>query len=272
MNERGVLYVATGGRHLQEMVASARSVRRWLPGVPILLYTDQSDLPEGVFDEVRRLENPRHSFVDKIAPLRETPFERTLFLDTDTLVCAPIDDVFAVLDRFEMALAQAPLRHDREFVTPNCFVELNTGVVAYRRTDAVGELFADWLRVYEREAEATGRLESDQPAFREALWRSPVPFHVLPAEYNLRTVMAAAVGRCTVRIVHGRGPDMEAVVRWVNESHGIRVFLPSVLELERKHFGILSGPGRVVTAVLSAVFGSVAWAERVGRPWKRKIF
>lgn len=268
---RGILYVATGRRYLGETLISARSVRRRLPGVPILLYTDQTDLPAGVFDEVRRLENPRHGFIDKIAPLCNTPFERTVFLDTDTLACAPFDDLFTLLDRFDLAVAHAPFRHDRPFVTPNCFAELNTGVVAYRRTPEMTALFREWLRVYEAEVAATGRMDSDQPAFRDALYRSRIPFYVLPPEYNLRTVMPAAVGRCQVRIIHGRGPDMAALERWVNASRSIRLFLPSALQLTPAHFSILSRPGRIVAALLHAVVAPFVWTERVLRPIKRRL-
>ncbi len=56
----GILYIATGRRHLGEMLISARSVRRHMPGVSIILYTDQSDLPTDVFDEVRVIRDPRH--------------------------------------------------------------------------------------------------------------------------------------------------------------------------------------------------------------------
>lgn len=268
---RGVVYIATGPRHLDEMLISAKSVRRHMPDVPIVLFTDQSSVPAGVFTEIRVIENPRHSFIDKIAPLRDTPFERTLFLDTDTLVCAPVEDLFEILDRFELAVSRAPLRHDRPFSTPNCFTEVNTGVMAYRKTSAVDALFADWLRVYEREVAETGRMDSDQPAFRDALFRSPASFYVLPQEYNLRTVMPAAVGRCTVRIIHGRAPDMEQLARWVNESHRIRLFLPTALQMTRGHFAILSRPGRLVTGLLSICVTPFVIAERMLRYVKRRV-
>jgi len=268
---RGIVYIATGRRHLGEMLISARSVRRHMPDLPIVLFTDQKDLPAGVFDEVRPIANPRHSFIDKIAPLRETPFERTLFLDTDTLVCAPVYDLFELLDRFDLALSRAPLRHDRPFVTPDCFTELNTGVMVYRTTAAVDALFESWLRLYEKEVAETGKMDSDQPAFRAAIHQSDVRFYILPQEYNLRTVMPAAVGRYTVRIIHGRAPDMEELERWVNASHCIRLFLPSVLQLTGEHFSILSRPGRIVGGIIHAVIAPIVWLESVLRPIKRRI-
>ena len=269
--DRGILYIATGRRHLDEMLVSARSVRRHMPGVPIVVCTDQTDLPKDVFDEIRRIDSPRHSFIDKIAPLCESPFERTIFLDTDTLACAPFGDLFEILDRFDLALAHAPFRHDRPFVTPNCFAELNTGVMAWRRSPETVALFRDWLRIYEKEVAETGRMDSDQPAFREALYRSPVSFYVLPAEYNLRTVMPAAVGRCKVRIIHGRGPDMARLEKWVNASRGIRLFLPDALHLTARHFAILSGPGRIVGGIIHACAAPFVLAERLLRNLKRRF-
>jgi hypothetical protein len=272
LSERGILYVATGARHLGETVASAQSVRRHMPGLPIVLCTDQANLPPGLFDEVRRLENPRHSFIDKIAPLCDTPFERTVFLDTDTIVCDPIPDLFEILDRFDLAVAHAPFRHDRPFVTPNCFAEVNTGVMAYRRNDTVRALFRDWLRLYEKEVTETGVMDSDQPAFREALYRSSASLYVLPTEYNLRTVMPAAVGRCKVRIIHGRAPDMAVIERRVNASKSIRLFLPDTLHLTARYFSILSSPGRVVSALIHACAAPFVLAERILRPIKRRFF
>src|SRR5882757_8776162 len=100
-SERGIIYVATGGRFVAEARQSALSARRHMPDLPILLYTDQPEIGGGApFDLVRKLEHPRHFFVDKVAPLAASPFEKTLFLDTDTFVCDPVYDLFAVLDRF----------------------------------------------------------------------------------------------------------------------------------------------------------------------------
>jgi hypothetical protein len=242
-----------------------------MPDIPIVVYTDQANLPRDAFDEIRPIQNPRHSFIDKIAPLSDPPFERTLFLDTDTYLCAPVGDLFEILDRVDLALAHAPYRHDRPFVTPNCFPELNTGVVVYRHSAASNELFADWLRLYEEEVQETGRMDSDQPAFRAALYRSKLSFSVLPPEYNLRTVMPAAVGRCSVRIIHGRGPKMEELARWVNASRAIRLFLPGVLQLQSRHFGILSGPGRVVGAMVQAGILPFVLAEQGLRFFKRRV-
>lgn len=268
----GFIYIATGRRHLNEMLESVESLRRHMPGYPVILFTDQAGLPEGAFDEIRPLLNPKHSFIDKIAPLCDSPFEKTVFLDTDTRICAPIQDLFELLDRFEIAVSHAPFRHDRAFTTPTCFAELNTGVIAYRSTPAVIELFRNWLITYEREVMETGKLDSDQPAFREAIYQSPVALYVLPSEYNLRTVMPAAVGRCTVRILHGRAPSMASLESQINASRRIRVILPDLAHLDRRHFRILSGPGNFLSGLFHGCVAPWALAKETLRVWKRQIF
>lgn len=268
----GVMYVATGRRHLDEMMQSVHSLRKYMPDLPVILYTDQKNIPSDVFDEIRMMENPRHSFMDKIAPLCDSPFERTLFLDTDTLICAPIDDLFQLLDRYDLAVTHAPYRHDRPFSTPTCFAELNTGVVAYRNTEDVRKMFQHWLALYEQEVAETGKLDSDQPAFRAAMYQSPaVSLYVLPSEYNLRTVMPAAVGRGKVRILHGRAKNMHAVAARINASRKIRIFLPDVWSLVSSHFAVLGPAGRVIGIIADGLLCPWIWLERVLRPVKRKL-
>lgn len=268
----GVLYVATGTRHTDEMLRSAHSLRKQMPGLPIVLYTDRNPVDAQIFTEIRKMDQPLYSFEDKIGPLKESPFERTVLLDTDTYVCASVGDLFEILDRFDLAASHAPFRHDRPFATPNCFCELNTGVLAYRKTPEVLFLFDHWLRLYRESVEMTGIRESDQHAFRQALYESSVRLYVLPPEYNLRTVMPGFLGRGAVKILHGRGIPMERMERWVNRSRNIRVFLSSSLQLTRDHLEILSPNGRCLTALLTLFIQPLVRAEAALRFWKRRLF
>lgn len=265
--DKGIFYVATGRRFIDEARDSAFTARRWMPGTPILLHTDAGEEKISPFDEIRPLVNPRHFFIDKIQPLLETPFGRTIFLDTDTRVCADISDLFSVLDRFDIAVTHAPLRHDRPFPTPNCFAELNTGVIAYRKCEAVDRLIRRWLEIYEQEVIRCGKV-SDQAAFRQAAYESDARLYVLPSEYNLRTVMPAATGRGSVRIIHGRAASMENLERRVNGSRSIRVFLPTLTDLDPDHFIILSRLG----CLFGTIIGLGTRTFRVLEKWKRRLF
>lgn len=266
---QGILYVATGPRHIRETVESAKTLAVHMPDVPRILFADSlANIPPDLFQEVRILREVQRSFLDKIAPLLETPFESTVFLDTDTHICQPFPDLFDVLERYEIAAAHAAMRHDGPFATPNVFAELNTGVIAYRLTPEIRRFLMRWKELYEAEIAATGRMGSDQPSFRQAIWESGIPLYVLPPEYNFRTTMPAATGRVRVRIIHGRDPDMYRLADRVNASRDIRLFLPGWREWEERHFQILSGPGFYFAKAVSVLVRLVKRCERILEPVK----
>jgi hypothetical protein len=76
---------------------------------------------------------------------------------------------------------------------PYAFTELNTGVLAFRKTPRWDAFCQNWLDLYERECFVLHagtwegkRMAVDQPAFRELLYHSDLRFTTLPSEYNCR--------------------------------------------------------------------------------------
>jgi hypothetical protein len=209
----GILYVATGERYQEETRRSASSFKATMPDVPVAIFTDDPAVARnaGCFDVVRELTDCQHSYIDKLRPLVQSPFEWTLFLDTDTYSAAPCYELFDLLDRFDLAVAHAPLRAHFHF-PPSCpisFPELNTGVIAYRNTRAFQALVANWLAIFESQP-----LEyDDQPAFREALYASNLRFAVLTAEYNLRACFPYFLGgNAEVKIIHARDHCLDEAI------------------------------------------------------------
>ena len=219
---RGLLYIATGEKFVDEAVASALTFREHMPAVPIALFTDLPRRAGDGFDHVGVVENPRYGFIDKIAPLKESPFDRTVFLDTDTVAVAPVDDLFELLDRFDIAAAHAPLRERYHLpeACPSSFPELNTGVIAYRKSAAFDRLVDEWLRLYHQLIEPGKRLPPNQPSFREALYASDLRLNVLTPEYNLRTCFSFLVGgKAHVKIVHARGEAAADALAELRQPH-----------------------------------------------------
>jgi len=254
---RGVVYVASGPRYVDEAVRSAASLKRAMPDLPALLFTDQPDPGATVFDRIEPPAGARRSYIDTILPLLASPFERTLFLDSDTLVCGPLGDLFQVLDRFDLAVSHDSWRGpDPLGVCPDAFAELNTGVLLYRRTPAMERLIRRWHDRYEAIVAAAGGAPApnDQRAFRAELYASGVPFYVLPVEYNFTAWCPAAAGaEARVVILHGRSRRLPEIARIVNQSHTWRVFLPTLWHVDRRWLGIYSRTGdaflRTVTTV-----------------------
>ncbi len=260
MNQ-GILYIATGERFREEAISSSCRVRQLMPKIPTGLASDQ--FPQGnLFSYSIPIERPQGSFADKIAPLAQTPFEETLFLDTDTYLCEAVPEIFEILQRYDIAMAHAPMRQTGPVDVPASFPEFNSGVIAYRMNDRTRSLLENWARFYEEQVSRTGQID-DQPALRRALWYSDAKIAVLPPEYNFRFVLPAFAGRGKVKILHGRHPNLPNLEKLVNRSGSPRVFLPRLRDAIPRRLQFVSVPGIafgkfiMLIALLAACFGSL---------------
>ena len=180
----GVVLVATGAEtYIALAERAAASVRRHCPGLAVDLFTDEPR-ELAVFDRVHVLADPW--FRSKIDALLAARFERTLYMDADILALADFRDVFEVLDRFDIALAQDWYRNSALHHTfwrrplPPAFPQFNGGLIALRRNRATTAFLTEWRAAVL--ASDTGR---DQIALRELLWESELRIATLPEEYNL---------------------------------------------------------------------------------------
>lgn len=242
---RGVLYVATGEDYVRAACASAETVRDFSPLLRRHLFCDGGAvgrLPRGLFTSVGVIENPhRRSKVDLI---HRTPFDRTLYLDVDTAVVAPVDDVCDLLDRFDIALAHAPRRNDPStsqlwrVSIPDAFPQCNAGVMAFRSTPPVIRFLQGWQRAYHEAG-----FKKDQVTLRELLWESGLRLAVLPPEYNIRSV----------KYIEGVWHEREAKPRILH----FRNLVPRKPRDTSLRGRVMSWPGRQVRlarAVLKPIF------------------
>jgi len=231
---RGFLYVATGRQFFEEAVRAARQLKTVSPEASIAIYTDQAVSAEDPFDHVLGREPYVYGFASKIKGLSETPFDRTVFMDTDTFVCYPVDDLFDLLDRFPLAVAQDPTREMpwvQEADIPACFAEPNTGVIAYEK----GEKFTALLNLWEQinNSAAYQQLYShDQPAFRRALYESGMPFATLSPEYNARMIYPIMLAQ-KVKIIHARCANIHKLPGILNNGSMPRIYAWSMKEILR---------------------------------------
>ena len=181
----GVVYVAQGRDYLELAKQSAETLRRYNKNISVVVFTDQ-DVTPGLFDSVRPIAD---GATPKLACLKHTPFDRTLYLDCDTLVAAPLGDLFGILDRFDLAVAHDVrrksqlIRQGGAVQTPYAFPQMNAGVILYRIHEKVSRFLSDWEKRYTEIGSAR-----DQISFRDLLWESDIRFYVMPPEFNLRRV------------------------------------------------------------------------------------
>jgi hypothetical protein len=230
MTEQGILYVATGESYRAEAAYSALSARAVMPGLPITLISD-SPGDSAAFDETLLLADPRFDFQDKIRGIGMSPFHRTIFLDSDTYIAADISDLFILLDRFDLAAAHSVGRENVPIPgIPYAFSELNTGVLAFKKSVEWESLVSKWLARYladrDRMDHREGReLAGDQVAFRELVYYSDLRLAILPPEYNCRYDAGFLFGEA--RVIHQRsdGPEIAKSAAMLNSVSGKRVHL-----------------------------------------------
>jgi hypothetical protein len=229
----GILYSAIGDRFFDEAITSARSSLRF-NHFPHVIFTDRDrSAPDPAVDGLS-IETYRPSgdpFAEKIRNMARSPFERSLFLDTDTYVTHRVDLVFQLLEKYDMAAAFAPgYRGGPDPEVPHAFYEFNTGVIAWRANQQTAAFFTGWLEACEqlgreRPFGPLHRSGFEQPAFRRCAWRHAMRIAVLGPEYNYRTHVPGSVV-AKVRIIHGRVPDFEEVADVLNREVRPRTFPP----------------------------------------------
>jgi hypothetical protein len=168
----GVVYVATEqDRFVVEAVRAAETMRHWLPNVAITLFTDRASAAayQGLFDTIEPLPfapslgtSWGSGLLGKVRALARAPYERCLYLDSDTRVLSPrIAELFTSLEAWELLIATCEGGESRNQLQSRRPM-FNSGVIAFRQTTAVRRLLAAWLERQEQHAEAirTGRTSS----------------------------------------------------------------------------------------------------------------
>jgi hypothetical protein len=100
-NGRGVLTIASDGkRYVEHAVNLGRSIRLHSPTIPACVVTDSTDRRlSQVFDSVVRLNREYgNGFRQKLSVSFYTPFQETLYIDSDCLVMRSLESLFRVFD------------------------------------------------------------------------------------------------------------------------------------------------------------------------------
>jgi len=167
----------------------------------------------------------------------ETPFNKTLFLDTDTFVYEPIPEIFDVLDEYDIAACYDGMPAP-QLGNPYCM--LNTGVILYENSTKVNNVLKNWNDIYwNRRSKSSIDSEkhspnnsysnrkkgkkSNQPSFSEAVYTSDLDLFVLPEYYNLNS-RTGAISH-DVKIFHQRPlHSKKEVGDIINKTDKVRVF------------------------------------------------
>ena len=200
----GVLYIAfTNQKYINEAIFSATSLKKHNPNLSVTIITD-FDLDNKCFDIVKKFSKDKFKGIRcKQDFIEDSPYDNTIYLDTDTYVNDNICDLFILLEKFDIALAHDYARKReinekhpqlppsylfsscKEYSEiPYCFPEFNGGVIVFKKSEKVINFFKNWKQKYKDMKHLT---HYDQPSFRIALWQSNLNISTLPIEYNCRS-------------------------------------------------------------------------------------
>jgi hypothetical protein len=208
MTECGVLYIAFGEKYQREALASIAAVRRFHPYLPCCIITDSNIEPPPSY--VRILLRPpeaKHHLLAKPRYLPESPFDRTLFLDTDTTTVRPIADLFRLLDRFDIGVYMLPAYiYNPKY---GYLTWANSGVILFQRCQPVSETFDRWLELFDQEVASQGTSNhrvTDDVHLMHAICEGQARLVPLPASMNFH-ILYPIVTASPIHIIHGRHPD-----------------------------------------------------------------
>lgn len=184
MATTGILFCIWGEQaHMEQEQASSR-LAEIAPEVPIRILVKEAVPHLG----------------PKLEALTETPFERTLFLDTDTWCIDNPVSLFELLDRFDILMAPAPREVENRGLVPP-----NSGVIVYhRKAIPVLREAADRYRCQDiPQPQHPDQRPCDQIYIADGIRRSDLRYWSLPPTWNFRLPFAqVAFGR--VHLLHGR--------------------------------------------------------------------
>ena len=234
LSNRGVIYISTGDKSYNEALTSARSLKKFNPDLSVTMYTDEREV-DPLFDNFVIIEQPQYCVQDKALNIWKTPYEETLYLDSDTYVTGDLSEYFEVLEYCDFAGTIESARgfwYHGKMDIPRALCDINGGVLCFKNTPAVMGALKQW---YEEFLESAKWLEeygpdnwfltNDQPSLRKLIWTNrDIRVAILPDEYNaLRLFGTRLWGEA--KLVHGRG-DVERIAEEMNENAGSnRVFL-----------------------------------------------
>ncbi len=208
MNNRGVIYCATTQAiYLEASLISACVLRHLNPGLPITIICDrllETTLPLKDYD-ITAIEgiSGKGTFLSrnlKTQLAHLSPYEETLYIDSDILPLKSIAPIWDYLNHADMAMALDRLPtvaqcdhiavEERDYTLqslPGTTPQFNSGVMLWRKNLATETLFLQWQQEWHRFQ------KHDQLALVRAIARSQVSMARLPVNYNISPIDSAPV-------------------------------------------------------------------------------
>ncbi len=150
--EKGIIYIVTGEKkYKDECQYSATEAKKHNPDIPITLFTDHYSGNQKPFDAIVQISEKAHPLKLKTKYLAKSPYQQTLFLDSDTKVEGGIEDLFNNLKYHDFLVGKCPnidfgVRPPKfvDFVHP---IDYNTGVFLFKKNVSTNSFIEKWTEL-----------------------------------------------------------------------------------------------------------------------------
>lgn len=233
----GLITVATGDLYRQEVRNLITSLRLHSPNLELTIFTDQPFLePNTVGVREFVIEEPTHTFFDKIIAIQNRPYARTLYVDSDTVIARDVNPIFELLEGCDVAAVHDSWRVRYSAAPPEVFPEPNCGVILLGESKEVELMVKSWAANYRRLGEmwSEGGSFGDQHPLWEVLWQMQcsreLRFLALPVEWNIHIWHPISLPQnAEPAIIHGRGRSLAQVGKSLSSTPLARVWIPNLI-------------------------------------------
>jgi hypothetical protein len=234
--KQGYLYIANNEHFFNEAIISAKSLRKVDEKAHITLITNKQ-ITSNLFDNIiikqtitstkDKLKKWQEGLLYRVKHIYEdSPYEKTFFIDCDTYFCDNSNELFDILNYYDLCIAQAPSDSTEIEInnkTLKGYLPYNCGVIVFKKNQENKKLFQSWYNIYNKKFKESFH---DQSAFMEALLKVKSRVYVLQNIYNARTPFHISFINKPVKIIHGRHKNYERVKKEINKKTVNRSWRP----------------------------------------------
>ncbi len=269
--KNGVIYCATGKKlFLDEAIISVKSLRQYNKNISVSLFIDEknySKIELDLFNSVHIIKKPKYSFADKNYSMRNSPYQKTIYLDCDTIINGEISEIFLILKKFDLAAANVPFKNHN--YKPTYY---QAGVVAFKKNRKMEKFFNMWDKKFELSI-----LYSDQPSFRNVITSSSISIFTLPPEYNFRISNASYI-KNKIKIIHSHeimfmdSLKRKALIGFLNKSSKERVWFPGRgFRMLKEEFNLQINFLLLFKEILFHKISKLLWNKFLNKNLKKKL-
>ena len=223
----GIVWIATNEQYYAMALRSLLSARECMPDLQTCLVTDDRRR-SGIsgFDVIVDHEKPGEGYGDQVTGMGQSPFERTICLDSDTFVTKPLWKLFDLVTLYPVAATHGLWRFSREPCEDlPCVFEWACGMVAFKDCPVWRKFHKHWSNLYFERRRTEGGNPGTQIDFREAILDQTVPIFTLGPSFNFQVGAPGFLGgKEFVHVSHSKKANGGALGLSVNTRQGPRVW------------------------------------------------